>query len=253
MGGRRRRKRPVIGRVPGQKGRVVIEPSELVIDRKADKVIVHDEAGRQTRTMPGREQHIHLQTGRQPRPERPTIDFDVLKDALMRRSQKFCTKHAVNIGLGGDIEREVKGHLQEAEYSPKFRGKTGIIRNFVDVRSIIMDKWNGIHPLKLIETIGSRKKGGLTSYRKTRKRVEMAKKLREKYAPEFKKVYEQYKAETEQAILDLRKAFESGKVTWENYNWHMEKYEEALKKAEYNFVLERMKLMDAHNKEWNAT
>lgn len=200
---------------------------------------------------------LRLHSGGRIRPAEPTIDFEVMNDRLMKRFQKHCENHAVNIGLGGDIDRKTIGRLKDASYQPRFRGKAGLVRDIADVRKVILDKWNGIHPLKaadaLISTKKTTKKGaniGIISFRRAKRRVAGARQLREKYAPAFNQVYEQYKQETLQALSELMDTFESGKINWDNYNWHMERYEEAIKKAEYNFVRDREKLMDAHNKEW---
>jgi len=50
---RRHNKLPVIGRVKGQRGRIVVKPSELHIDRQPDRVVVHNDSERRHVSVEG--------------------------------------------------------------------------------------------------------------------------------------------------------------------------------------------------------
>lgn len=245
-GKRRRRKRlPVIGTASGQKGRLIIEPSELVVDREPDRIILHDRGeGTQTRTLKGREQHIHVHAqaapGPAPRPEpRMPIDFRQMQRELGARIKESRAQSRVEF-------RKVE--------KPKFKSKAGAVWQFVKGGKFYK------HPFRLARAVGtlregsvwnvifSSKKAGARNYLRERRQYKTVTTLREKY-----KLQERLDAASDRfgkrmvsIFMKLQNEVNSGRVTAQNQGKYLQRYEKALAKAEGLFGKEIQRILGSH-------
>jgi len=144
-------------------------------------------------------------------------------------------------------------YLKKPKYKPKWLGSDGILRNVIDARPtrVLQNKWLLMHPLKLLGAVFSRKKG-LPAYIKDKKLVKRAVALRERYKPEFNKVYLEFKNTTSMVLANLEKAVRENRINAENRNRFLASYGNAIARIEDRFRRKCRKLIRAYATEWQA-
>ncbi len=235
MAKRFRRKHPLIGTAPGQKGRLLIGASELVVDREPDIVTIHDqEGGRHTRTMDGREQHIHINAGPRPEPSQPRSFYNLeeLQHNLNERMKNINRLYPIGMGAPPDPKLD-----------SRWWGPEGIVGNLARPQGIIKNEWRGIHPLRTIGRFLSRKVGR-GALRRDRREQAKARPARQMFAGPAAQLKAQYSLEMNQTLQELATAVQQGRINWENRNFQFSQYKLKLKQIEDRFLNARRKMME---------
>lgn len=255
---RRRQAIPRIGTAPGQRGRLVIEPSELLIEREADRVILHDQGGTQTHTLAGNQHHIYLHSGQRerplPEPERPEsfFNFDELRAELNEKTRKMIKQEKVVPGAK----------------TPKYVSRWGsIAKNVAHPMDNVFGKntwnfkghgWLPIRPFKLLDAMGADlmfsqpKKAGVIRLWKDKRAYSKAMKFNERFRPRAAQIIKDFRAETRAALAELQRLVGEGRINRENRNFYFEKYEKAVRKAEIKFRQGISRLISDYMKEWKG-
>lgn len=246
MARRRRRKRlPVIGTAPGQKGRLVIEPSELVVEREPDRVVLHDRGGgTQTRTLEGGEHHIHVHAqaapGPAPRPEpRMAIDLRQMQHELGARINKDLAQWRLDFSW---------------DEKPKSKSKAGAVWQFVKGGKFYK------HPFRALRAVGtlgegsvwnvifSSKEAGARNYLRQKRQYKTVITLREKHRLQERldAASTHFRTIMNNILTKLQRDVNSGRVTSENQREYLQNYEDRLKRVEIRFVKEMNRILGSH-------
>ena len=136
---------------------------------------------------------------------------------------------------------------------PVYKSKwPGIAKNLASpVKNTLTNKSYMIHPLKLGDAIVSSKKAGFRKFRRDKKNYKRANQLDEKYTPLAEKIISDFRAEAQNALNTLAEEIRRDQ-SGQNTRFYLDKYQQAVQKAEIRFQEREAELISNYMKEFKG-